>query len=201
MNHDEALALVQSTVTNKNLIKHMLATEVCMRKLAAHFSEDVEQWGLAGLLHDLDYDQTVGQSPFSSPGSGKKSGLERENGDYPNRHGLMSAELLAGKVDDAVIYAIKAHPGHVPAISRMDKALYAVDPITGLIVAAALMAPEKKLKNVDRDFVLRRYKEKKFAAGANREQIASCSTLGLTLEDFTQMCVEAMQAISGELGL
>ena len=180
MNHDEGLALVQSTVTNKNLIKHMLATEVCMRKLAAHFNEDVEQWGLAGLLHDLDYDQTAK--------------------DFP-RHGLMSAEMLARKVDDAVIYAIKAHPGHVPAISRMDKALYAVDPITGLIVAAALMAPEKKLKNVDRDFVLRRYKEKKFAAGANREQIASCSTLGLTLEDFTQMCVEAMQSISGELGL
>jgi len=180
VNHDEGLALVQSTVTNKNLIKHMLATEVCMRKLAAHFNEDVEQWGLAGLLHDLDYDQTAK--------------------DFP-RHGLMSAEMLARKVDDAVIYAIKAHPGHVPAISRMDKALYAVDPITGLIVAAALMAPEKKLKNVDRDFVLRRYKEKKFAAGANREQIASCSTLGLTLEDFTQMCVEAMQSISGELGL
>jgi len=180
MNRNEALALVQSTVTNRNLIKHMLATEACMRKLAAHFGEDAEQWGLAGLLHDLDYDQTAK--------------------DFP-RHGLATAEMLAGKVDDAVIYAIKAHPGHVPAVSNLDKALFCVDPITGLIVAAALMAPEKKLRNVDREFVLRRYKEKKFAAGANREQIASCSVLGLTLEDFTQMCVEAMQGIAGELGL
>ena len=151
-----------------------------MRKLAAHFGEDVELWGLAGLLHDLDYDQTAK--------------------DFP-RHGLLTAEMLAGKVDEKVIYAIKAHPGHVPAVSIMDKALYAVDPITGLIVASALMAPEKKLANVDRDFVLRRYKEKKFAAGANREQIAACSQLGLTLEDFVQMCVEAMNGIAGDLGL
>jgi hypothetical protein len=180
MTRAEALALVQGIVTNKNLIKHMLATEACLRRLATHFGEDIELWGLAGLLHDLDYDQTA--KDFS-------------------RHGLKTAELLAGKVDEKILYAIKAHPGHVPAVSRLDQALYAVDPITGLIVAAALMASEKKLANLDRDFVLRRYKEKKFAAGANREQIASCSQLGLTLEDFTQMCVEAMKGIAAELGL
>jgi predicted hydrolase (HD superfamily) len=135
---------------------------------------------LTGLLHDLDYDQTAK--------------------DFP-RHGLVTAEMLAGKVDDKIIYAIKAHPGHVPAVSRLDQALYAVDPVTGLIVASALMSPEKKLSGIDRDFVLRRYKEKKFAAGANREQIASCSTLGLTLEDFVQMCVEAMKGIATDLGL
>jgi hypothetical protein len=175
-----ALELVTANVTNKNLIKHMLATEACMRRLAQHHNEDVELWGLAGLLHDLDYDQTAQ--------------------DFP-RHGLVTAEMLAGKVDEKVIHAIKAHPGHVPAESLLDKALYAVDPITGLIVAAALMAPEKKIANVDRDFVLRRYKEKKFAAGANREQIASCLNIGLPLEDFTQMCLEAMQGIAADLGL
>jgi len=180
MTRDEALALVQSQVTNRNLIKHMLATEACMRRLAKHFSEDVELWGLTGLLHDLDYDQTA--KDFA-------------------RHGLLSAEMLAGKVDERVVYAIKAHPGHVPAVSQLDKALYAVDPITGLIVASALMAPEKKLANVDRAFVLRRYKEKKFAAGANREQIASCAQLGLSLDDFTEMCVEAMKGIALDLGL
>src|SRR5512136_2211040 len=180
MNRTEALALVESTVTNRNLIKHMLATEACMRRLATHFGEDVELWGLTGLLHDLDYDQTAK--------------------DFP-RHGLMTAEMLAGKLDEKGIYAIKAHPGHVPAVSRLDRTLYAVDPITGLIVAAALMAPEKKLANVDRDFVLRRYKEKKFAAGASREQIATCAGIGLSLEEFTGMAVEAMQGISAELGL
>jgi putative nucleotidyltransferase with HDIG domain len=180
MTRDEALNLVKSQVKNHNLIKHMLATEACMRRLARHFNEDIELWGLAGLLHDLDYDQTAK--------------------DFP-RHGLLSAEMLAGKVDEKVVYAIKAHPGHVPALSALDKALHAVDPITGLIVASALMAPDKKLANVDRDFVLRRYKEKKFAAGANREQIASCGNLGLSLEDFTALCVEAMQGIAAELGL
>jgi putative nucleotidyltransferase with HDIG domain len=93
MNRIEALALVESTVNNRNLVKHMLATEACMRRLAGHFDEDVELWGLAGLLHDLDYDQTAK--------------------DFAN-HGLKTAEMLAGKVDEAVIYAIKAHPGHVP---------------------------------------------------------------------------------------
>ena len=88
-----------------------------------------------------------------------------------------------------------------PIASRFDQALYAVDPITGLIVAAALMAPDKKLANVDREFVLRRFKEKKFAAGANREQIATCSRIGLSLEDFTQICLDAMKSIPVELGL
>jgi uncharacterized protein len=177
---DEALTLIKATVTNANLIKHMLATEVCLRRLATHFGEDPELWGLTGLLHDLDYDQTAK--------------------DFP-RHGLVTAEMLAGKVDEKVIYAIKAHPGHVPALSTLDKALYAVDPITGLIVASALMAPGRKLAAVDREFVLRRYKEKKFAAGANREQIASCTSLGLTLEDFAQICLEAMQSTAADLGL
>jgi hypothetical protein len=180
MTRAEALALVNAQVGNRNLVKHMLATEACMRALAGHFGEDVEEWGLAGLLHDLDYDQTAK--------------------DFAN-HGLKTAEMLAGRVGEKVIHAIKAHPGHVPALSRFDQALYAVDPITGLIVAAALMAPEKKLANVDREFVLRRYKERKFAAGANREQIASCSRFGLTLENFTGLCLEAMKGIAPELGL
>jgi putative nucleotidyltransferase with HDIG domain len=181
MTREEALELVKQMVTNQNLVKHMLATEACMRKLAGHFSEDVELWGLAGLLHDVDYDQTA--KDFE-------------------QHGIKAAAILEAKgMDPKIVYAVKAHCGKVPAVSRMDKALYAVDPITGLIVAAALMAPGKKLAAADRDFVLRRYKEKKFAAGANREQIATCSELGLTLEDFAQMCVEAMQGISADLGL
>jgi predicted hydrolase (HD superfamily) len=89
----------------------------------------------------------------------------------------------------------------VPIESRLDRALYAADPITGLIVAAALMHPTRKLASVDADFVLRRYKEKKFAAGANREQIATCSELGLSLEEFTTICVAAMQGIAFDLGL
>ncbi len=181
MQRDQAKKLMEQTIPNKNLQKHMLACEACMRALAARFGEDVEAWGLAGLLHDLDYDQTVS--------------------DFGN-HGRITAKMLEGTdVPAVIIHAIQAHPGHVAAESTMDFALYAVDPITGLIVAAALMHPTKKLASVDVGFVMKRYKEKRFAAGANREQIATCDRLGLGLEDFTGACLAAMQGISGELGL
>jgi putative nucleotidyltransferase with HDIG domain len=181
MTRDEALQMVKEKVSNKNLQKHMLATEAVMRLLARRMGEDEALWGLAGLLHDLDYDQTVN--------------------DFP-KHGLLTAEMLEKTdVPEQAIYAIKSHPGHFPRKSALDKALYAVDPVTGLIVAAALMHPTKKLKNVDTDFVLRRFKEKRFAAGADRDQIRSCSELGFDLEDFVSLSLEAMQGIHQELGL
>ncbi len=181
MTREEALDLMHSQVANKNLRKHMLAAEAVMKTLARYFKEEGEIWGLAGLLHDLDYDQTAN--------------------DFP-KHGLISAEILGKKdIPEEVIYAIKSHPGHFPRKSRLDKALYAVDPITGLIVAAALMHPTKKLKNVDVDFVERRFKEKRFAAGADRDQIRSCEEMGLSLNNFIGLSLKAMQEIDTELGL
>ncbi|MCK4597279.1 HDIG domain-containing protein [bacterium] len=181
MDRAEAMDLVRSRVKNKNLVKHMLATEAVMRRLAGHFGEDKELWGLTGLLHDLDYDQTVD--------------------DFP-RHGLVTAEILEDLgVDGRIIDAIKAHPGHQEARTNLDKALYAVDPLTGLIVAATLMHPSKKLQEVDVQFVLNRFKEKRFAAGADREQIKSCQRLGLSLDSFIQMTLQAMQSIDRDLGL
>ncbi len=181
MNRDEALQLLKEHVSNKNLRKHMLATEAVMKHLARHFGEDEGLWSMTGLLHDLDYDQTVN--------------------DFP-RHGLNTAEMLASTdVPEEAIYAIKSHPGHFPRKSLLDKALYAVDPITGLIVAAALMHPSKKLKNLDVDFIKRRFKEKRFAAGADRDQIKSCDEFGLSLDDFIGLSLEAMQEIDEDLGL
>jgi putative nucleotidyltransferase with HDIG domain len=181
MDRDEALQLVRSHVNNKNLIKHMLATEAVMRRLARHFGEDEALWGLTGLLHDLDYDQTAD--------------------DFP-RHGLVTAEILEEMgMDTRIIDAIKAHPGHQEARTLMDRALYAVDPLTGLIVAATLMHPSKKLAQVDVPFVLKRFKEKRFAAGANREQIGSCQRLDLDLETFVELALEGMQSVDEELGL
>ena len=181
MTRTEALTLVQSMVGNKNLLKHMYATEACLRGLARRLGEDEEKWGLAGLLHDVDYDQTK---------------------DDTSKHGHVGAEILTQRgVEPDIIQAVKAHVCAVPIQSRLDRALYAADPITGLIVAATLMHPTKKLASVDADFILRRYKEKKFAAGANREQIATCSELGLPLEEFTAVCVTSMQAVAGDLGL
>ncbi|MCX8015310.1 MAG: HDIG domain-containing protein [candidate division WOR-3 bacterium] len=181
MTREEAYQLVVSMVSNKNLVKHMLACEACMRHLARYLGENEEEWGLVGLLHDLDYDMTCNN---------------------PEKHTLIAAEILREKgLSEEDIDAIKGHCEQAERKSKMAKALYAVDPITGLIVAATLMHPEKKLAKVDKDFVLRRYKEKGFAKGANREQIAKCTDLGLSLDDFTKLCLDAMSAIAGDLGL
>jgi putative nucleotidyltransferase with HDIG domain len=181
MNRDECLALVKENCGNKNLLKHMLATEAVMGALARRLGEDEEEWARAGLVHDLDYDETA---------------------DSPERHGLVSAEMLCERgFSDEVVHAVKAHNEHVPRESAMDRALYASDPVTGLIVAAALMHPDRKLAGLTVDFVMRRFGEKRFAAGANREQIAASSELGLELEDFVGVALKAMQGISDDLGL
>ncbi|MGM0442370.1 MAG: HDIG domain-containing metalloprotein [Elusimicrobiota bacterium] len=181
MNREQALNLVKEKVDTQNLIKHMLATEACMEELARYFNEEEEEWGLAGLLHDVDYEQTK---------------------DDPERHGLRSAEILEDKeVDIRIIEAIKAHAGKKEPENKLEKALYAVDPLTGLIVAAALMHPDKELKSTDTDFVLRRFGEKRFAAGADRDQIRSCENLGMELEKFVDISLKAMQDIDDKLGL
>lgn len=181
MNREEAADLVKKHVSNKNLRKHMYASEAVMKRIARELGEDTELWGLAGLLHDLDYDETV---------------------DNFSQHGIRTAEILADKdLPDEVIQAIKSHPGHFPRKSLMDKALYAADPITGLIVAATLMHPDKKIKKMDAAFVKRRFKDKRFAAGADRDQINSCEKLGFSIEKFIQLSLSAMQTIDDQLGL
>ena len=180
---DEALALVKKHIKNKNLVKHTLAVEAVMRRLAEHFGEDVDKWGLAGLLHDIDYSETQ---------------------DDPSRHSLVGGEMLAEMgVEEDIVQAVKAHNEYhgLPRETKMAKALYASDPLTGLIVAAALIHPDKKLGSIDVDFVMNRYGEKSFARGANREIIASCTELGLDLREFVGLGLEAMQDIASDLGL
>ncbi len=181
MNREEALELVKSKVKNKNLVKHMLAVEAIMKRVARHFGEDEDFWGLTGLLHDLDYDVTVN--------------------DF-EKHGQISVEWLKDyDLDDEILYAIKSHPKKGDQKSRMDWTLFACDPLSGLIVAAALMHPTKKLKNLDVKFVLNRFKEKRFAAGAKREDIKECEKLGLSLEEFVRLALEGMQSVDEDLGL
>lgn len=181
MERDEALELVRSKVTNDRLIKHMLAVEAVMRALAERLGEDVDRWRLAGLVHDLDYDETLKD---------------------PERHGRIGAAYLRDLgVPEEITRAVESHAGHVARESVMDKALYATDPLTGLIVAAALMHPSKRLGEVTTDFVMNRFKEKRFAAGADRDQIRSCEDVGLSLEEFVGIGLKAMQDISDQLGL
>lgn len=183
MTRDEALALIKQHVKNKNLIKHMLAVEVVMGALAPHFDGDPELWRLAGLLHDIDYDQTF---------------------DKPEIHSKLGAQMLADlNLPAELVNAVRAH-NEIHGIERttpMEKALYCSDPVTGLIVAGALIHPSKKLSAIDKDFILNRFNEKSFARGANRETIAACKELGLSLEDFVTIALEAMQQSASELGL
>jgi len=181
MTRDYAVKILREKLKNTNLFKHSLAAEACLKELAERLGEDVEKWALAGLLHDIDYEETNKQ---------------------PTRHGLVGAEYLETfGLDNDIINAVKVHAGHLPAESKLDWALFAADPLTGLIVASALMHPDKSLKALDVDFVLRRFKEKRFAAGAKREQIMTCKNLGLELNDFIEICLRGMQKISDELGL
>lgn len=181
MTREHAYKLAKSKFSNKNLFKHVLAVEAVMRGLADHFKQDQEKWGLAGLLHDLDYEETM---------------------DDPDRHTLITEEMLKEyELDPEIIEAIKCHNDKAPRTKLIGKAIYASDPVTGLIVAAALMHPDKKLTSIDVPFIMRRFKEKRFAAGANRDQIKTCEEFGLTLEEFLQIALESMQGVDRELGL
>lgn len=180
MKREEALELLKTHLSNKNLINHCLACEAIMRRLARHFGQDEETWGLAGLLHDLDYDYTK---------------------DKPEEHGFKSVEILGDSVSQEIKDAILAHCEKKVPETLMEKALYAVDPTSGFIVAAALIRPEKKLAFVDVPFLLNRFKEKGFAKGANRDQMKSCENIGLTLEEFYSLALEAMKEISEQIGL
>ena len=183
MNRKEALKLVEERIENKNLVKHCLAVEVCMAALADYFKESRERWALAGLLHDIDYEETK---------------------DSPERHSLVGAEMLEEiGADKEIVEAVKTHNEMhgIPPQGLMAKALFCLDPLTGLIVAATLVLPEKKIRNLNTENVLNRFKEKSFARGANREIIQKCSEIGLGLEQFIEIALEAMQKIDKELGL
>lgn len=181
MTRARALELVERHLHNRNLVKHCLAVEACMRDFAAHFGEDPEPWALAGLLHDLDYEYTV---------------------DAPETHAERTAELLAGEgLADEIVHAIKAHNRRVEPVSRLDHSLLTIDPASGFIIACALMHPERKLAVLDLPFINKRFKEKSFAKGASREQMAGCARLGLSLDEFLALCLSAMQKIAPQLGL
>jgi len=181
MDRKTALDLVEKNLENPNLVKHSLAVEACMRAFAERFGEDVDKWGLAGLLHDLDYDATYND---------------------PDNHTLQTVKMLEGYgLDDDILHAIKAHNAKAGLDSRMDMALYTVDPTTGFITACALMHPSKKLENVNLKRMKKRFKEKAFAKGASRDQMRECTQMDVELDDFLVTCLTAMQKISDDLGL
>jgi len=184
MTREEQLKILKENIKNENLIKHSLAVEAAMGKLAEYFEEDVDKWKTAGLLHDIDYEKTKGN---------------------PQLHSKEGAEMLEKMgFDQEICQAVLTHneAHNLLPETKMAKALFCVDPLTGLIVAATLVLPSKKIKDLTLENVLNRFKEKSFAKGANREIIKRCEDLlGLELSKFIEIVLKAMQEISDDLSL
>ncbi len=184
MDRDKLFEELKKRVHDDHLIKHMLATEAVMEAVAKRLGQDEEKWGITGLLHDIDYEVTK---------------------EDPEKHSLIGAEWLSDMgLPDDVVYAVKVHNERhgLPRNSLLDKALYAVDPLTGFIMAVALVMPDKKLSTVKVKSLKKKFKDKRFAAGASREQIRTCEQeLAIPLNEFFEIALKAMQEIAGELGL
>jgi putative nucleotidyltransferase with HDIG domain len=184
MDRPAALALLHEHCPDQRLERHCLAAEAVLMALARRLGQDPELWGLAGLLHDLDYDQTAEDMP---------------------RHGLVTRQILEPLgVPALVLQAIAAHNAENLGLSRatpLDFALTCGETITGLVMATAMVYPDKKLSSVKPKSVVKRMKEKAFAASVNRGHILLCEELGLPLAEFAALAVAALQEISDELGL
>jgi uncharacterized protein len=183
MDRENALQFLKENIANPNLIKHCLATEAIMRKLALHFDEDADLWGLTGLLHDVDLGEV---------------------GDDMSRHADVGADWCAERgLPEVACRAIRTHNDALGLgrESTFEHALAAAETITGLIVATSLVYPDKKVASVKPKSVRKRMKEKNFAAGVNRDIIMECEQIGFELGDFIVLSLDAMCEIAEELGL
>ncbi len=183
MDRSEALSIVREFVKNENLVRHMLAVEAAMRFYAAKFGEDQETWGITGLLHDFDWEihPTLEQHPIAG------ATILRERG-----------------VPEDIVRGVLSHADHtdVPRQSSMEKALFACDEITGLITAVALVRPSRSLTDLEASSVKKKWKDRAFAAGANREEIArAAQEIGIDLWEHVSNVILAMRSIAPELGL
>jgi putative nucleotidyltransferase with HDIG domain len=183
MHRDEALALVREFVKNESLIRHMLAVEAAMRFYAGKFGEDVELWGAVGLLHDFDWEI------------------------HPDleRHPQAGAPILRQRgVEEAIVHGVLSHADHtgVARENRMEKALFACDELTGLITAVALVRPSRSLSDLTAKSVKKKWKDRAFAAGANREEIErGAAEFGVELWEHVDNVIQAMRPIAAELDL
>ena len=183
ISRQEAIELLESNIKSENMRKHCLASEAVLRAIAQRLGEDEQEYGLAGLLHDID--------------------VEITNAD-PYTHGPYAEKLLKDKVSDEMLDAIIMHNEVATGLVRTTQfqhALAAGETITGLITATTLVYPDKKLASVKAQSVTKRMKQKAFAASVKRENIMECENIGIPLDEFAELSVNAMRQISDELGL
>ena len=179
---DDALALMHEHVESESLRRHMYAVEAACRAYARTFGADEDTFGLAGLLHDFDYER------------------------WPDEHPLPGVEILRGRgYPDEVVHAVQAHYAHrtgVQPASLLDRTLVACDEVTGLITAAALVRPSKSVMDLEAKSVLKKFKDKAFAAGVDRDEVRRAAEgLGVEMADHVAFVIEAMRGIAPELGL
>ncbi len=185
MERAKALELLRTYVANENMVRHCLASEAVLRALAARLGGDPGLWGLAGLLHDVDVELTAGD---------------------PARHTHEAERILRGQglaeelIEAVMLHNEAAHPGR-RRTSPLQLALAAGETVTGLITATALVYPDRRLASVKASSVTKRMKDKRFAASVDRGIIMECERLGLTLEEFVQLSLDAMRAVAPDLGL
>ena len=186
MNRAEAWNLVCEYTESPQLRRHMLAVEAAMRGYARYFGEDGAKWGLVGLLHDFDYERYPDVAEDGHPNTGAP--ILRERG-----------------VDEEIVQAILSHATEVTGVERQSKiehTLYAVDELTGLIIAVALVRPSKDIRDVKVKSVRKKWKARAFAPGVNREEIeVGAAALDVDLNEHIQIVLQAMQEKASELGL
>ncbi len=184
MNREQTLELLKQHIKNENMIRHCLATEAVMRALAARLGADADVWGVTGLIHDVDVELTAGD---------------------PSKHTLEAERILREHNYAAeVVEAVKMHNEAASLKKRealFHKALAAGETLTGLITATALVYPDRKLASVKTSSVVKRMKDKRFAATVDRGAILECEQIGLPLAEFVDLALNAMRGISGQLGL
>lgn len=181
MDRDQAMALVRDKAEKETTVRHLVSVEGVMRRLARHFGEEEDTWGLVGLFHDLDQDQTH---------------------DLPERHAYQAAEWLreAG-VAERVVNGVLAHAHEQYRNDRMSNAIVHADAVAGLLVAAALVRPEKA-QGMKVSSVKKKLKEKAFAPGVNRDEITDVEErLGLPLDEFIRLGIEGLQEVAPKIEL
>ncbi|NLW55771.1 MAG: hydrolase [Firmicutes bacterium] len=180
---EEALRLFKEYNQEESLLRHALSVEAVMRHFAALFEEDVEKWGIIGLIHDLDYER------------------------YPEQHCVKVREILeAEEWPEEYIHAVQSHGwgicSDIEPVHRMEKVLYTIDELTGLIAAAALVRPSKSVLDLEVKSVRKKWKDKAFAAGVNREIIANgAEKLGMELNEVIKETIAGMRTVAEEIGL
>lgn len=183
ISREEAIKLLKENITSENMLKHCFASEAVLRAMANRLNRNENEWGIAGLLHDIDVEITNAN---------------------PNTHGPYAEKLLKGKITNEMLDAIGMHNEIATGKERTTEfqhALAAGETITGLITATTLIYPDKKIASVKPKSITKRMKQKAFAASVKRENILECETIGIPIHEFAELSLNAMKGISNQLGL